>query len=90
MIRLTGFISALVFSMPAFSACEFDVEVGDSLQFSTGEIIAGKDCESIKITLSHTGKMASKVMGHNWVLSKNEDFNGIATAGAGAGLENTY
>ncbi len=80
----------LLFANGAFAACEFDIEVGDSLQFSVSEIEVESSCESVTINLNHTGQLPAAAMGHNWVLTTDADFQDVATAGMGAGLEGNY
>jgi len=81
---------AALFSPAAQAACEFDIEVGDTLQYSTDVIEADADCESITIHLTHTGKLPAAAMGHNWVLSADSDFRAVANAGMASGLEQDY
>ena len=80
----------LLLADSAFAACEFDVEAGDSLQFSVSEIEVEASCESITINLKHTGQLPAAAMGHNWVLTTDADFQDVATAGMGVGLEGNY
>ena len=80
----------LLLANGAFAACEFDVEVSDSLQFSVSEIEVEASCESVTINLEHTGQLPAAAMGHNWVLTTDADFQDVATAGMGVGLEGNY
>ena len=80
----------LLLANGAFAACEFDVEVDDSLQFSVSEIEVEASCESVTINLEHTGQLPAAAMGHNWVLTTDADFQDVATAGMGVGLEGNY
>ena len=64
--------------------------VYDMLQFNLKEMKVSAACSSVTVTLKHTGVMAAEIMGHNWVLTSDADFMPIATAAAGAGLENNY
>lgn len=75
---------------PAVAACEFEVEVGDSLQYNVAEMTADKSCELIKVTIKHTGNLPAIAMGHNWVLSRAGDLSGIAADGISAGIDNNY
>ena len=83
-------VFGLVLSSVAFADCEIDVEVGDSLQFSTPEIEVEASCESVTVNLTHTGQLPAIAMGHNWVLSTDADYEAIAIAGMAAGLEGNY
>ena len=87
-------LSVLAFTFlaasPALADCEFEIEVGDSLQFSVSEMAVDKSCESVTVKLTHTGQLPAAAMGHNWVLAKDADFEAVATAGMGSGLEGNY
>lgn len=74
----------------AHAACDFTVEVGDTLQYSVNEMVAESSCETINVTITHTGSLPKVAMGHNWVLSKTEDKNAIASDGMTAGIDNDY
>jgi len=42
------------------------------------------------VKLKHVGKLPKAAMGHNWVLSKAADAQGVAADGIGAGLDKAY
>jgi azurin len=90
MKRTALLLSCLLLGHRAFAACEIDVEVGDSLEFSTDAIEVERSCKTVTINLTHTGSLPAAAMGHNWVLSSEADVQGIATAGMSAGLEQNY
>ena len=48
------------------------------------------DCTEVKLTLNHTGKLAKAAMGHNWVLTKTADYQGVANDGLKAGAAADY
>jgi len=81
---------AAFFSHAAWADCEFDIEVGDTLQYSTDVIEVDADCETVTVNLTHTGSLPAEAMGHNWVLSAESDFKDIANAGMSAGFEQGY
>jgi len=81
---------ALGASMPAFGACEVDIESNDMMQFNKDAIEVDASCDSVTINLEHTGQLPASAMGHNWVLTKKADFQSVAQAGASAGLDNDY
>ena len=70
--------------------CSFDIEVGDSLQFSMESMSVSASCPDITVNLRHTGNMPASAMGHNWVLSKDADSAEVASDGADAGIDNHY
>lgn len=72
------------------AACSFDIEVGDYLRFSATEMTVEKSCKSVTVNLKHTGKLPAKIMGHNWVLTKDTDVKSVASKGMGAGLAADY
>lgn len=84
---LVGFSAVTSISQ---AACSFDVEVGDYLRFSETEMTVEKSCDSVTVNLKHTGKLAAKIMGHNWVLTKDTDVKPVASKGMGAGLAADY
>ncbi len=74
----------------AGEACAVTVEVPDALQFSQREIIVDSSCESFSLTLRHVGKLPVNSMGHNWVLTRTEDFEGAVADGQLAGIDNDF
>lgn len=82
--------SLLLISSSAFAACSVDIDGNDAMQFDKKSIEVPKSCEEFTVNLSHSGKLAKNVMGHNWVLSKTSDMQGVATDGMTAGLDKDY
>ncbi|WP_278403388.1 azurin [Pseudoalteromonas ruthenica] len=83
-------IAALFFSSMTFANCEFTIEGNDAMQFNKKSMEVPKSCETVKVTLKHTGKIPKKSMGHNWVLTTKGDMQAVASAGMSAGLDNNY
>ena len=81
---------SVVDSWNAADSCEQVIEGNDMLQFNLKEMKVSAACDSVTVTLKHTGVMAAEIMGHNWVLTTDSDFMPVATAAGGAGLENNY
>ena len=81
---------SVVDSWNAADSCEQVIEGNDILQFNLKEMKVSAACDSVTVTLKHTGVMAAEIMGHNWVLTSDSNFMPVATAAAGAGLENNY
>ena len=69
---------------PAAGNCATTVEANDAMQYNTKEIQVSKACKEFTITLKHTGTQPKTSMGHNLVIGKAEDMDGIFKDGAGA------
>lgn len=91
MIRnLFAATALLLASSSAFAACSIDIDGNDAMQFDKKSIEVPKSCKEFTVNLSHSGKLAKNVMGHNWVLTKTSDMQGAATEGMSAGLDKDY
>ena len=82
--------SFLLASSSAFAACSIDVDGNDAMQFNVKAIEIPSTCKDFTINVTHSGKMARNVMGHNVVISKTADMQGVANDGATAGLDKEY
>lgn len=82
--------SFLLASSSAFAACSIDIDGNDAMQFNVKSIEIPSTCKDFTVNLSHSGKMAKTVMGHNVVVSKTADMQGVANDGATAGINNEY
>ena len=70
--------------------CATTIEGNDLMQFDVGSIVVPASCSEFSITLKHTGQMDVKVMGHNVVVSKASDLQGIVADGMSAGPDAGY
>lgn len=70
--------------------CEITVESTDSMTFNTKTIDVSKACKEFTINLKHVGKLPKNVMGHNLVISKEDDKAGVLSDGSKAGLPTEY
>ncbi|WP_019271538.1 azurin [Neisseria sicca] len=75
---------------PAAGNCAATVESNDNMQFNTKDIQISKACKEFTITLKHTGTQPKSGMGHNIVISKAEDMDGVLKDGAAAGADADY
>lgn len=77
---------------PAFAAgeCATEIHGDDAMKFDKASIDVPATCKEFTVTLKHSGTMAKNVMGHNWVLTKSADMQGVATDGMTAGLPANY
>lgn len=62
--------------------CATTIEANDAMQYNADSITVPGSCTQFTINLKHVGTMAATVMGHNVVISKEADMQGIATDGA--------
>lgn len=84
-------ISLIVFSAFAFADdCSITIDSTDAMQYDKKTMSVSKACKEFTVNLTHSGILAEKVMGHNWVLTKTSDVRPVATDGMSAGLENNY
>jgi azurin len=91
MIRtLLATATLLLASSTAFAVCSIDIDGNDAMQFDKKTIEVPASCAEFTVNLTHSGKLAKNIMGHNWVLSKASDLQGIANDGLAAGLDNDY
>ena len=70
--------------------CATEIEGNDAMQFNVGSITVPASCKEFKITLKHTGQMPVAAMGHNVVIAKAADMQGVAADGMGAGAAAAY
>src|SRR5699024_2700676 len=88
---LAALLAALALPVAAVAAdCEVVIESNDAMQFDTKEIVVDRSCEDFTVNLKHVGKLPANAMGHNWVLTHEDDMKDVATDGAAAGLDNDY
>lgn len=74
---------------PSFAQeCSLTIDGNDQIQFDKKELRVSSSCTEVTVTLRHVGKLAANVMGHNWVLTKTEDYMAVAQAGQAAGPPN--
>ena len=91
--RTLTIASLLAISGGAFGAdkvCKVEITGTDSMQFDKKEISVAADCTSVELTLKHSGKLPAQAMGHNWVLSKTADMQGVVNDGMGAPLASQH
>ena len=94
-----GFLAlgALVFATPPSRAadaggkvCKLAISANDMMRFDQTSMSVAKDCATVEVTLTHTGKFPIQTMGHNWTLVKSADLAAVATDSLTAGLQNDW
>lgn len=77
---------AMAAAAPAWAAdCAVEIESNDAMQFNKPTISVPASCKQFTVKLKHVGKLPKTAMGHNWVLSKTADMQGVANDGIAAG-----
>ena len=85
--RTLAIASLLAVSSGVFAAdkvCKLEITGSDAMQYDKKELAVAADCTSVELTLKHSGKLPAQAMGHNWVLSKTADMQGVVNDGMGA------
>ncbi|MDG2526838.1 azurin [Stenotrophomonas sp. HITSZ_GD] len=77
-------------SQASARSCAFTVNSNDQMRFDTAALKVAADCTEVVLTLRHTGTLAARAMGHNWVLTRSADMQAVAMAGMRARLEDDY
>ncbi|HSH97958.1 MAG: azurin [Methylophilaceae bacterium] len=92
MLAVTAFlVGGLIVTPQAQAAdCEVAIDATDAMTFSTKTIEVKKSCKEFTIKLTHTGKLAKNIMGHNVVVVKATDQAAVLEDGSAAGLDNNY
>lgn len=70
--------------------CEATIEGNDAMQFNMSEMTIPASCDEFKVTLKHTGQLPKAAMGHNWVMTTEDDMQAVVSDGVSAGLDNNY
>ena len=70
--------------------CATTIEGNDAMQYDVGSITVPASCKKFTINLKHAGTMPVAAMGHNVVISKESDMQGVLADGMGAGAAADY
>lgn len=70
--------------------CSVTIDGTDAMKYDKNEIVVNKSCKEFTINLTHSGKLARNVMGHNVVITKTADVSAVARDAMSAGLDNQY
>ena len=74
----------------AEESCVTTIESDDALRFTPDKIEIPVSCKTFTVTLKHTGRLPKLAMGHNWVLAKLGDLDGVSRTGMLAGADSSY
>ena len=71
-------LAALAFAAAAWAKiCAVTITGTDQMSFDQSQMKVAADCTEVALTLKHSSKLTAAVMGHNWVLTKTPDFQGV-------------
>jgi azurin len=70
--------------------CKMTIESNDAMQYNMREMVVPSSCTEVEVSLRHSGQLAAKVMGHDWVLTRESDMSAIVNAGMAAGFKHGY
>jgi azurin len=70
--------------------CATQIEGTDAMQYNVGSITIPASCTKFTITLKHIGQMPVTAMGHNVVIAKAADMQGVTGDGIAAGAAAAY
>jgi azurin len=70
--------------------CKMTIESNDAMQYNMHEMVVPTSCTEVEVSLRHSGQLAAKVMGHDWVLARESDMSAIVNAGMAAGFKHGY
>lgn len=85
-----GVLAAASGPLMAAPNCSVDIEGNDAMQFNKTSIEVSKACKQFTVNFKHAGKLPKTAMGHNWVLTKTADVQGVAADGIPAGVDKAY
>ncbi len=79
-------LCAVFIATPAFATdCTVTLETDDAMRFTPAQIEVPRACEHFTVELRHAGRLPKLAMGHNWVLVKQTDLEGVARTSMTAG-----
>ena len=89
---LTLLVAPVLFSTNASAAatCDVNVEVTEAMAYTVKNIDVPKSCKEFTVNLKSKGTMAKTVMGHNVVITKEADKDGVVMDGSTAGAASNY
>lgn len=93
-VRIRSLLAASLIALASGAAsaaqCDVEIESNDAMQFNKSTIAVPTSCKQFTVKLKHVGKLPKAAMGHNWVLTKAADLQGVATDGIPAGVDKGY
>ena len=89
LLMVAGWLSMSPITAAAQS-CEVTLEGNDAIRFSLKHISVDAACKDLTVHLKHVGKLPKLAMGHNWVLTRKADMDGVMKEAMAAGSAKDY
>lgn len=92
-MRTPALLLALLLAAPLAAqaaTCDLSIDSTDQMRFSKAELTVPAGCDTVRLTLTHSGKLPRNAMGHNWVLAETAQVQAVATDAIRAGVNNNY
>jgi azurin len=89
-LALGSAVLALLSGVAVADPCQVSIEATDRMQFSERVLTVPSSCAQIELTLRNTGTLPARIMGHDWVLTREADAGAVAAAGQAAGFDHNY
>ena len=74
----------------AAAVCDANIEVTEAMAYTVKNIDVPKTCKTFTVNLKAQGTMAKTVMGHNIVITKEADKEGVVEDGGTAGAASNF
>ncbi len=87
---LVAGLLALLSPLSWAADCSVDIEASDRIAFNVHRIEVSRSCREFTVNLHHTGTLEKTLMGHNWVLARAADQQGVNSAGLVGGLAHSF
>ena len=88
--RLFALVPLLLVPSAWAASCSVDLAASDRMAFSASVIEVSRRCTEFTVNLRHSGQLESTLMGHNWVLARADQLQGVANAGLLAGMAHDF
>jgi azurin len=89
-VLATGLLCLAAVCSSQAAECSTKLDADDAMRFTPTHIDVPKSCANFTVTLTHTGRLPKLAMGHNWVLVKPSDLEGVARTAMAAGAQQNY
>ncbi|WP_417578958.1 azurin [Nitrincola sp.] len=89
-VLMLAFVMLFLPVLAQASSCELSIDSTDQMRYSEAELTVPSGCETVTLTLTHSGSLPKTSMGHNWVLVETDQLSDLAKDAMAAGPANNY